>query len=88
MDPDKQIEQLIKDVQALRRELDLMRSTADVDPEVARALGFSIIKSSTANVTDYDRSVNESGASSYTVPKVQDGHFYINGKLVPFYDPI
>lgn len=88
MDSTEQIKALEERIVALESVINGMKTTPDIDPESARALGFAIIKTSSDVVTDYDRAVNESGSSNYTVPAIYNGLFYINGKIVGYYDPV
>jgi len=92
MDPREQIAQLEKRISELEKQLAGFTTTPDLNPDIVRALTLalqnSILAVSSDTVTDYDRSVNESGTFSYTVAKVYDGLFEVNGKIVGYYDPI
>lgn len=87
MSPEQlQIRTLTEKVEALEEVMRSFTNAAQIDPLVGKAIAQRIIPVSTAVVTDYDRSVNEGGASSYTVPKVYDGLFTINGKIIGYYN--
>lgn len=88
MDTTEQIKQLERKVEQLTRVVLSLSNASQVDPMIIKALMESGVKSYDDAVADYDQLVSESGSGSYTVAKVYDGLFMINGKVVGYYNPV
>lgn len=77
MSPDQlKIQELEKKVTELELFMNNLKSAATIDPQVPRAIGIrnAVLKKGTVGgTTGMTRSVNESGAGSYTVADVPDG---------------
>jgi len=89
MSPEQaQINELKERVETLERLLREFTNAAELDPQIARTLALSALPFSSDVVTDYDRTVSEGGAGTYTVPAIYDGLFEVNGKIIGYYNPV
>lgn len=65
------------------------RNLSQIDPQFAQSIIRLIYTPSSEVVTNYDRSVNESGSSSYNVPNQFDGLLAIEGdRLIGYYNKL
>lgn len=88
----EEIQRLAEVERKLDELISMLSSAPAFDHSTARAIGIIAerynLRPSTANPTSYDVTVNEAGASSYTVADVPDGFYETaDGNLIPYYTP-
>lgn len=87
MDTTEQINQLKKEIEELKRIVNTLSNASQINPEVVKAVERVLFVPYNDTVADYDRAVNESGSSTYTVAAVYDGLMLVNGKVIGYYNP-
>ena len=90
------MEEIQRQLNEIRAELDLLKASTTIPFEVESALrerfglaDFTPLSTSTKSVDDVTQAVNEGGIATYSVAKAPDGfrQILINGTLlyIPFY---
>lgn len=83
---EKKLQSLEKQVSDLQANFNALKNAAEYDPLIARSLAQTLTGTSSKLATSENRTVNEAGASSYTVLNAPDGFITLAGKNVPFYN--
>lgn len=84
MKPDPRIDQLEKQVAYLQQQLREFTNSAQIDPQIVRAIGTSLSTVSGKTAASATQAVNESGASSYSVMYPPTGFIRIGDYNVPY----
>jgi hypothetical protein len=85
MSPDQlKIQELEMKVETLERQMREFLSAAELDPQIIRTITGVISGSSSKTAASATRSVNEAGASSYSVMFPPTGFISIGGFNVPY----
>lgn len=86
MTPEQRIIQLEQQMMSINAVIDGLRNASQIDPEIVRTIGLTIISASSKSASSENRSVNEAGASTYSVLNPPDRFIKIGDKFIPAYD--
>lgn len=84
MTPQEQINALKEQVETLQRQMREFTNSAQLDPQIIRAIGTSLTGASSKTTASATRAVNEAGVSTYSVMFPPDGFIRIGDYNVPY----
>lgn len=84
MTPQAQIDELKTQVAFLQQQMREFTNSAQLDPQIIRAIGTSLTGASSKTSASATRAVNEAGVSTYNVMFPPDGFIRIGDYNVPF----
>lgn len=84
MTPQAQIDALKQEVAILQQQMREFTNSAQLDPQIIRAIGTSLTGASSKTTASATRAVNEAGAGSYNVMYPPSGFIRIGDYNVPY----
>jgi len=81
-----EVNSLMQRIEELERKFREFTNAAELDPQIQRTISQILSNSSSKSATSENRTVNESGASSYSVLNPPDRFIRIGDNNIPAYD--